>query len=142
MSKIAVVYWSGTGNTEAMANLVQEGISSAGGEAELFTAVEFSGGKAKEYDKIAFGCPSMGAEQLEETEFEPMFEAVKPELGGKDIALFGSYGWGDGEWMRNWAEDCSAAGCKVISDPVTVNGAPEGDDAQACKALGEALARA
>ncbi len=95
MSQAAVVYWSGTGHTEAMAQAV-----AAAAQADLFTAAEFDADKAAHYAAIAFGCPSMGAEQLEESEFEPMFEAVKPTLAGKKIALFGSYGWGGGEWMR------------------------------------------
>ena len=131
MSKIAVVYWSGTGNTEAM-----------GGNADLFPAGEFSAEKAKEYTAFAFGCPSMGSEQLEEIEFEPMYQSVKPELNGKAVVLFGSYGWGDGEWMRIWAEDCEAAGCRLLAEPVTVNGAALGLDAEACKELGKTLARA
>ena len=93
MSQAAVVYWSGTGHTEAMAQAV-----AAAAQADLFTAAEFDADKAAHYAAIAFGCPSMGAEQLEESEFEPMFEAVKPTLAGKKIALFGSYGWGGGEW--------------------------------------------
>ena len=112
MGKIAIVYWSGTGNTEAMANFVAEG---AGGQADLFTPGEFSADLISSYSALAFGCPSMGAEQLEEAEFEPMFEAVKPRLSGKTIGLFGSYGWGDGEWMRTWAEDCESAGCNLAA---------------------------
>ena len=142
MSKIAVVYWSGTGNTEAMAHLVAEGISSAGSEAELIQAANFSAALAQKYPSIAFGCPSMGSEQLEEMDFAPMFEAVKAGLSGKNVVLFGSYGWGDGEWMRNWAADCDSSGCRMAADPLTVNGAPEGADAEACKALGVALANA
>ena len=118
MGKIAIVYWSGTGNTEAMANFVAEG----------------------NYSALAFGCPSMGAEQLEEAEFEPMFEAVKPRLSGKTIGLFGSYGWGDGEWMRTWAEDCESAGCNLVSEPVICNEAPDDAAAESCRALGGALA--
>ncbi len=94
--KTAIVYWSGTGNTEAMAQAVLNGARSAGAEAELFTSDAFNAAMADAYDTIAFGCPSMGAEQLEEDEFEPMFEACKSKLAGKRIALFGSYGWGDG----------------------------------------------
>ena len=101
MSKVAIVYWSGTGNTEAMANYVAEGVKKAGGEADLFTSAEFGADKAGEYDRIAFGCPSMGAEQLEESEFQPMFDEVSPVLSGKKIALFGSYGWGDGERLHD-----------------------------------------
>ena len=101
MSKIAVVYWSGTGNTEAMANAVLKGAKDKGAEAELFTASDFSADMAADFDGIAFGCPSMGTEELEDSEFAPMFDSVKDKLSGKKIALFGSYGWGDGEWMRN-----------------------------------------
>lgn len=94
MSKIAVVYWSGTGNTEAMANEVAEGAKSAGAEAEVFTPDTFSVDKMDAYDAVAFGCPAMGAEELEDTEFEPMFKACEAKLSGKKIAPFGSYGWG------------------------------------------------
>ena len=137
MGKIAIVYWSGTGNTEAMANFVAEG---AGGQADLFTPGEFSADLISSYSALAFGCPSMGAEQLEEAEFEPMFEAVKPRLSGKTIGLFGSYGWGDGEWMRTWAEDCESAGCNLVSEPVICNEAPDDAAAESCRALGGALA--
>ena len=113
MSQAAVVYWSGTGHTEAMAQAV-----AAAAQADLFTAAEFDADKAAHYAAIAFGCPSMGAEQLEESEFEPMFEAVKPALAGKKIALFGSYGWGGGEWMRTWEDDCAAAGLTLCAESV------------------------
>ncbi len=142
MSKFAVVYWSGTGNTEAMANFVAEGIRAGGAEVDLFTASEFSADLVGGYNAIAFGCPSMGSEVLEESEFEPMYQAVKPVLDGKKIALFGSYGWGDGEWMRTWAEDCEAAGCNLVTEPVIANETPQDDDAAACKALGETLTKA
>ena len=104
MSKIAVVYWSGTGNTEAMANAVLEGVKEAGAEGELLNCGEFDAAKVADYDAIAFGCPAMGDEVLEEGEFEPMFEGCVSALKDKKIALFGSYGWGDGEWMRTWEE--------------------------------------
>ena len=97
MSKIAVVYWSGTGNTEAMAGAVAEGITGAGGEASLLTAAEFDPSLVDSFDAIAFGCPSMGSEELEESEFAPRFESCEPKLSEKKIALFGSYGWGDGD---------------------------------------------
>ena len=106
MNKIAVVYWSGTGNTELMAAKVAEGARGAGANAELIKASDFDGAKLDEYDAVAFGCPSMGVEQLEESEFEPMFLSCEAKLKDKKIALFGSYGWGDGEWMRNWEETC------------------------------------
>ena len=134
MGKVAVVYWSGTGNTEKMAEAVA---SACGGE--LFTASDFSADKVSEYDAIAFGCPSMGAEELEDSEFEPMFSACKPALQGKRIALFGSYGWGDGEWMRNWEEDCCAAGANLACDFVICQEEPDDDAIAACKDLGQSL---
>ena len=142
MSKAAIVYWSGTGNTELMAQKVLEGARAAGAEALIFRAADFSAGMMDEFDAIAFGCPSMGAEQLEESEFEPMFTACRPGLRGKKIVLFGSYGWGDGEWMRSWEEDCREAGCILASESVTANGAPEGEAEAACRSLGVALAGA
>ena len=133
--KTAVVYWSGTGHTEAMA----QAVAGAAG-ADVFTASEFSADQVAEYDAIAFGCPSMGSEQLEEDEFEPMFESVKPALDGKKIALFGSFGWGDGEWMRTWEEDCGAAGINRVSDSVICCEAPDDEALAACRALGRKLA--
>ena len=140
MSKIAVVYWSGTGNTEAMASAVADGIRSAGAEAVLLTAAEFDASMMDSFDAIAFGCPSMGTEQLEEDEFAPMFVACEPKLAGRKIALFGSYGWGDGEWMRNWEETCKADDAVMACDFVICNDAPDEDAVAACHALGKALA--
>ena len=140
MSKVAVVYWSGTGNTEAMASAVAEGAKGKGAEVSLLTASEFSADQVGSYDAIAFGCPSMGAEQLEESEFEPMFTACEGNLQGKNIALFGSFGWGDGEWMRNWEERCSQDGANLASDSVICNEAPDEEALSACRALGAALA--
>ncbi|MDO5298505.1 MAG: flavodoxin domain-containing protein [Clostridia bacterium] len=134
MKNIAVVYWSGTGHTQSMAEAVAE---AAG--AKLFTSAEFDASMVKDYDAIAFGCPSMGTEQLEDSEFEPMFEGCKGELSGKTIALFGSYGWGDGEWMRTWESDCQAAGAVLAADSVICQDDPDDDALAACRALGEAL---
>lgn len=140
MSKVAIVYWSGTGNTEAMAASVLEGVKEAGAEGTLLTPPEFDASMAASFDAIAFGCPAMGSEVLEEDEFEPMFSACEAALSGKKIALFGSYGWGDGEWMRNWEERCIGDGAILACESVICNEAPD-DDAQAsCKALGKALA--
>ena len=116
MSKVAVVYWSGTGNTETMANAVAEGAKGAGAEVDVLVANDFNSGKVAEYDGIAFGCPAMGAENLEESEFEPMFTEVEGSLSGKKIALFGSYGWGDGQWMRDFEERMTGYGCIIKLD--------------------------
>jgi len=137
MGKTAVVYWSGTGNTQTMA----ETIAQAAG-ADLFSAAEFVADMVGGYQAIAFGCPSMGSEELEESEFAPMFEDCKPLLNGKKIVLFGSYGWGDGEWMRTWEEDCKALGAELIADSLILNETPDNEGLEQCKALGGTLAKA
>ena len=138
--KIAVVYWSSTGNTEAMAQAVIEGARKAGASAELFTATEFDGNKMDAFDAISFGCPAMGAEELEDSEFAPMFESCESKLSGKKIALFGSYGWGDGEWMRTWEENCRDKGANLVCDSVICQETPDDEALSACRSLGEALA--
>ena len=140
MSKVAIVYWSGTGNTEQMAESVANGARNAGADVTTFTAAEFDADKMDEFDAIAFGCPSMGAEQLEEDEFEPMFTACESKLSGKKIALFGSYGWGDGEWMRSWEGSCVQGGAILAAASVICQEAPDEEADAACKALGRALA--
>ena len=121
MSNIAIVFWSGTGNTEAMADAVKAGAQEAGAEVSVFNASDFSADMVADFDAIAFGCPAMGDEVLEEDEFQPMFDAVLPSLPGKKIALFGSYGWGDGQWMRDWQESCQNAGVSLVLIPIFVN---------------------
>ena len=140
MSKIAIVYWSGTGNTESMAYAVSEGAKGAGADTALFTAAEFSGSQVNEYDALAFGCPAMGAEELEETEFAPLFQDCKSSLSGKRVALFGSYGWGDGEWMRTWEDECRDCGAVIAAESVICQETPDEDALQNCRALGAALA--
>lgn len=141
MSKVAVVYWSGTGNTEAMAMAVAEGVKGKGAEVSVITAAEFSPEQVGEYSAIAFGCPSMGSEQLEESEFEPMFAALEGSLNGKKIALFGSYGWGDGQWMRDWAQRAQDDGAQLFSEEGLIcNETPDDDVQAACRKLGADLA--
>lgn len=141
MNKIAVVYWSGTGNTEKMANFIAEGAKASGAEVELFTASDFNEDKISDYKALAFGCPSMGAEELEDSEFEPMYQSVKSSLKGKTIGLFGSYGWGDGEWMRNWQEDCESAGANLADDAIICSGEPDDGIANDLKNLGKLLGK-
>lgn len=132
--KTAVIYWSGTGNTEAMAKAVAEGAG-----AELFTVSEFSG-NVEDYDAVAFGCPAMGAEMLEEDEFEPFFTEIEGRLSGKKVGLFGSYGWGDGEWMRSWETRVESDGAVLVGgEGVIANDAPSDDDLEKCRALGKTL---
>ena len=135
--KTAVIYWSGTGNTEVMANAVAEGAGT-----DALTVSDFSG-NIEDFEALAFGCPAMGAEVLEEDEFEPFFTGIEKALSGKNVLLFGSYGWGDGEWMRNWEERVKAAGASLLGDEgYTVNEAPSDDDLAKLKALGTELAGA
>lgn len=140
MKKTAVVYWSGTGNTEAMAKAVAEGMESAGAQVTMLTPDQVKASELSAYDAIAFGCPAMGSEVLEEMEFQPMFDEVKRSLGGKSAALFGSYGWGDGEWMQTWEDQCKELGAHLVSNSVIANEAPDDTALAACRNLGAALA--
>jgi flavodoxin I len=139
MSKVAVVFWSGTGNTETMAGAVAEGARAAGAEVDEFQAADFSADAVAGYDGIAFGCPAMGDEELEDGEFEPMFESVEGALAGKKVGLFGSYDWGTGDWMETWKERTEGDGAEVV-DAVIANLEPDDDALASCKALGGALA--
>ena len=141
MKKIAIVYWSGTGNTAQMAEAVAEGAGAAGAQANLFAPSDFSPAQVKDYDAIAFGCPAMGAEQLEEGEFEPMFADLEGSLSGVKVALFGSYGWGSGQWLEDWCARCKEDGAVMQEEPgVMANEAPDDDAIAACNALGAKLA--
>ncbi len=141
MSKTAIIYWSGTGNTEAMAEAILDGAKEVNSEVGYFTVSEISADDAAGYDTLILGCPAMGAEELEEEEFEPFFAALESKISGKNIALFGSYGWGDGEWMRNWEERVTAAGAKLINgEGLIVNEAPDDDGIASCKSLGNKAA--
>ena len=142
MSKVAVVYWSGTGNTAAMAEAVAQGARGAGASVNVFNLDEsaFGGANVAEYDAIAFGCPAMGAEELEDGTFLPAFESCEGELSGKKIGLFGSYGWGGGDWMASWEETCRNDGAELAADSVICNEAPDDEAVASCKALGAALA--
>ncbi|MGN0979176.1 MAG: flavodoxin [Candidatus Avoscillospira sp.] len=142
MNSIAIVYWSGTGNTEQMAFAVEEGVRRAGGRAVLLQPGEFDADRLGTFDAVAFGCPAMGAEELEEGEFTPMFEDLEDGLSGRRVALFGSYGWGDGQWMRDWADRCRSHGAELLQpEGLIANEAPDEAALDACRALGEELAR-
>ena len=136
MSKVAIVFWSATGNTETMANCIAEG---AGAAATIVPCAEMDAAKLGEYDVVAFGCPAMGSEELEYDEFQPMWDEVKETLGDKKVVLFGSYSWAEGEWMDNWKADADEAGVNVV-DSVICYDAPDDEGEAACKALGAELA--
>lgn len=135
--KSAVIYWSGTGNTELMAQYISAGLADVGAEAEVFTVADAQSVSLDEYDLLVFGCPAMGAEVLEEDEFEPYFASIENSLSGKNVALFGSYGWGDGEWMRNWQERVSGLGANLKADGLIACGEP---DEQECKDFAKSIA--
>ena len=140
MGKTAIIYWSGTGNTAAMAEAVSEGAKEVNPETAIFNVSEITADAAAEYDNLILGCPAMGAEELEEDEFEPFFAELEGKLSGKNVALFGSYGWGDGEWMRSWEERVSAAGARLVKEGLAVNDAPDDEAAAACRELGKSAA--
>ncbi len=141
MNHVAIVYWSGTGNTEKMAQCIAEGVQDAGGTAALLGPGEFSADNWNEYQAVAFGCPAMGAEQLEEGEFEPMFSALEGTLSGKKIALFGSYGWGDGQWMSDWVQRTNDANAVIYTDEgLIINETPDEDGLAKCKEFGKGFA--
>ena len=137
MSKVAVIYWSGTGNTQQMAEAVAEGAKGAGAEVSVFSVSEISAADAAAYDHLALGCPAMGGEVLEESEFEPFFSELEGSLSGKKVVLFGSYGWGGGEWMDIWKRD--NAGLNIV-DTVICQDAPDDDALAACRAAADKLA--
>ena len=139
MSKVNVIYWSQTGNTAAMAEAVANGINAAGGEAVILDVSSASVDDLKDAAAFAMGCPAMGAEVLEEGEMDPFVSEVEAIAAGKHIGLFGSYGWGDGEWMRTWEEDCAAAGINLVCKSVICNEAPDEGAVEECKVLGAAL---
>lgn len=140
MSKVAVVYWTGTGNTGMMADAVADGAKAAGADVTVLGPSQFTAADVANYDAIAFGCPAMGSEVLEEGEFEPMFSDVEGSLSGKKVGLFGSWGWGEGAWMEDWSSRTSGDGADVVGT-VTCQNAPDDDALAQCKSLGETLAK-
>ncbi|SCI96173.1 Flavodoxin [uncultured Clostridium sp.] len=136
-----IIYWSGTGNTESMANLIGEGISSQGKTVELLNVEKVNIDDIKNEDILILGCPSMGNENLEEVDFEPFIESLQNLENSKKACLFGSYGWGDGEWMRNWEDQMKNYGFELPLESVIVNETPEGDEATRCVKYGEDIAK-
>ena len=140
MKKVGVFYWSGSGNAEKMAEAIGAGLAAAGVEYDVVNISSDSKNVA-DYEKLMFGCPSMGAEQLEEAEFEPFFDEAEKSISGKDVALFGSYGWGDGEWMRNWVERVEGSGASVFNDEgLIINETPDDDGIAECEKFAKEFA--
>lgn len=142
MSKIAVIYWSQTGNTEMMANAIAEGIREADAECDVLSVPAVSADQAAEYEKLALGCPAMGAEVLEEMDFEPFFTELEHRLSGRPVALFGSYGWGDGQWMRDWVQRTQDANANLYQDQgLMINETPDEDGLEQCREFGRGFAK-
>lgn len=139
MAEVKIIYWSGTGNTAAMAQSVADGVTAAGAEAKIIPVENAGAADIADVKAFALGCPSMGAEQLEESSMEPFVEEILGSVSGKKILLFGSYGWGDGEWMRNWEDSCKEAGANLVCESVICQEEPDDEATEACKALGAAL---
>ncbi|NPD32507.1 flavodoxin [Eggerthellaceae bacterium zg-997] len=139
MSKVAVVFWSGTGNTEAMADLVAQGAKTAGASVSVVQAADFDADELEKYEAVAFGCPAMGDEELEDTEFLPMYDEVEPLLGARKVVLFGSYDWNDGEWMELWEQRAEAAGLNVV-DTLIAKDYPDDEATAECLRVGALLA--
>lgn len=139
MSKVLVVYWSGSGNTKEMADNVVEGAKAAGAEVVLKDVSEASVEEVSNYDTVALGCPAMGDDNLEEGEMEPFVESLEGNVSGKKIGLFGSYDWGDGDWMANWKERMQGYGADVVGD-VIANLEPDDEAKEKCQELGKTLA--
>ena len=141
MENVYVIYWSQTGNTKAMADAIAKGIEEAGAKAYLLEVSNANVEDLKEAKAFALGCPAMGAEVLEESEMEPFVEALTKFVEGKNVALFGSYGWGDGEWMRDWVERMEGAGANVINNEgIICQEMPDDEAIAACEVLGKEVA--
>lgn len=137
--KLAIVYFSMTGNTESMAHEIESASISNGDEVTLFTASEFNTSEIDNFDAFAFGCPAMGNEVLEENEFQPMWDSIKEGLGNKKVALFGSYGWGDGTWMNNWVDECKSLSINLACDSVICLSTPDEETNEKLHALASSL---
>lgn len=142
MKELVVIYWSGTGNTESMAQALAEGAKIDDVNVRLMTVGEAKVEDVEKADAVALGCPSMGAEQLEETEMEPFVDSISVVVKGKNLALFGSYGWGNGEWMEEWEERMIGYGASIVDDCLIINNTPDDEGLEKCKELGETLAKA
>ena len=143
MKKVTIIYWSGTGNTEKMAGFIAEGAKANGNPVEIINVQNASKEMVVNSELIAFGCPSMGAEVLEEDFMEPFIESLSDiDFSGKAIALFGSYDWGDGEWMRDWEARMKSYGGNLVEEGLIIHLEPDHEGEEQCRRLGEKLAKA
>ncbi len=132
MSKVGIIYWTSTGNTEIMANKIMDGVKESGNDVDIFSCGEFDISAVKNYDAVLLGCPACGSEELDESEFMPMFESIKADLIGKKVGLFGSYGWGGGEYMNIFKEECEKNGILIIGEPILSENTPDTEALELC----------
>lgn len=132
MKKVAVIYWSGSGNTKAMAKAIVKGLNEINADYDVYFVSDFNAELTEDYDALILGCPAMGAEVLEECEFQPVYDEIKNFLVGKQVALFGSYGWGSGEWMQSWEEDIKENGAILFEKGLIINELPQENDLKLC----------
>lgn len=140
MSKTVIAYWSGTGNTRTMADAIAKGLRDAGANVDEFSVTDTTAEAVAAYDSILLGCPSMSGELLEEWEFEPFFLAIRPMLSGKKVGLFGSFGWGEGDWMRDWQDHILFAGARLFEDGLMLNEKPDDGGIKICEDFGRRFA--
>ncbi len=138
--KVAVIYSSQSGNTEMMAQAINEGLLAEGAESVLFSASNFDVKKANDYDRLVFGSPSMGDEEIDQDFMDPLFSNLEPNLGGKEIAMFGSYGWGDGQFLRSWMQRAQDSNAIVLNEGLLINYTPDSDGLTECQNFGKSLA--
>lgn len=132
MKKVAVIYWSGSGNTETMAKAIVKGLNEINVDYDVYFVSDFNAELTKDYDALILGCPAMGAEVLEECEFQPVYDEMKSFLTGKQVALFGSYGWGSGEWMQSWEDDITENGAILFEKGLIINEMPDDSELDLC----------
>ncbi|WP_294403555.1 flavodoxin [uncultured Clostridium sp.] len=135
-----IVYYSLSGNTKRMAELIADGIKMRGKDAELVDFESIGAEEAVNEEVIILGCPSQGVESLEESVVEPFVESLEGKINGKKVALFGSYGWGNGEWMKDWEERLESYGGKLIGEGLIINEMPEDENEQVCIDFGKMIA--
>lgn len=138
---IKIIYWSGTGNTQSMAELIARGIQEEKGTLKVKQVSEATSEEVKDADILVLGCPAMGCEELDDGEMEPFISNIEGYLGQKKIVLFGSYGWGDGEWMESWRERMVSYGAELMIEPLIVNESPQGEDEEKCIQYGRQIAQ-
>ncbi len=139
MKNVVIVYWSGSGNTKMMAEAIESGAKEAGANVKLLEVSEATVDDVESADVAVLGCPSMGAEILEEDVMEPFVESLNGHVNGKPMALFGSYGWGNGEWMDDWTERMESYGASLVAESLIINETPDDDGLEQCNDLGKAV---